>query len=198
MAISGTAAADESPKIGSAIDDFTLVDVQEGQAVSLSDFDEASAVVLMFIATQCPVSNDYNERMAALYEDYREKPVQFIGINSNEREAFAEVLQHAQSNGLDFPVLKDVDNKIADRFDARVTPEIYLLSAKQNGGGPEFVLQYHGAIDDSQKVQNIESQYLRDALEAVLAGADIPKAETKAFGCTIKRVKKSGAGFAAP
>ena len=189
--------AGEGPKIGAKIDNFTLVDVHENQAVSLTDFDEAKALVLLFVATQCPVSNDYNERMAQLYVDYAEKPVQFIGINSNKQEAFQEVLEHAQKNELAFPVLKDMDNKIADVFAAQFTPEVYVLQVKQNGGGPEFVLKYHGAIDDSQKVANIQHHYLRDTLNAMLEGKDVPKTETKAFGCTIKRVEK-GSGFAAP
>ena len=180
------------------VDDFTLIDVHTSQAISLNGFDEAEALVLMFIATQCPVSNDYNERMAQLFKDYEESPVQFIGINPNRQEAFGEVLEHAQTNELAFPVMKDVDNKIADRFDAAVTPEVYLLQPSTNGDGRHLILRYHGAIDDNQAVAKVERRYLREALDAVLAGGDVEKSETKAFGCTIKRVKKEHAPFATP
>ena len=200
LALAGTpsAYAGGAPKIGAMVEDFTLVDVHKSEAASLSDFGEADVLVLMFIATQCPVSNDYNSRMAELLKAYEERPVQFIGINSNKQESFSEVLEHARENELTCPILKDVDNKIADRLDALVTPEVYLLQVMCDGEDAEFVLRYHGAIDDSQSVEKVEHRYLRDSLDAVLAGEEVPKTETKAFGCTIKRVEKDRAPFAAP
>jgi peroxiredoxin len=108
--------------------------------------------------------------------------VRFVGINSNVIEPVEEVAAHAKQNGFPFPVLKDEGNKIADHFDAQFTPEIFVLDAKG-------VLRYHGRIDDSQNPANITSHDLRDALDALLAGKNPPRAETKAFGCTIKRAR---------
>ena len=163
------------------VENFTLEDYN-GVKHSLADFKSSKAIVLMFIATQCPVSNAYNERMAKLYEDYKSKGVAFVGINSNKQESVEEIKKHSKENNFAFPVLKDWNNVIADKLEASVTPEIYVLNSN-------FEVLYHGRIDDSQREARITSKDLREALEAILAGKAVEVAETKAFGCTIKRVK---------
>lgn len=168
-------------KLGSKVDDFTLYDTK-GKPVQFSSL-KGDVTVIMFIATQCPISNDYNERMKAIYSDYAPKGVKFVAINSNHTEPAEEVEQHRVKNGFQFAVYKDPDNKIADRFAAQVTPEVFVLDKKG-------VIRYHGYIDDSRKGE-VKHQGLRLALDAVLAGKEPERAETKAFGCTIKRVKKA-------
>lgn len=166
--------------IGEKLQPFKLNDAT-GKTVDLAGFQGKKAVVLMFIATQCPVSNAYNDRMASLAREYGAKSVAFVGINSNRQESVEEIAGHAAQHGFGFPVLKDVGNVQADRFGAQVTPEIYVYD-------PGWVLRYHGRIDDDRSGANVKSQDLRHALDAVLAGQPVPVAETKAFGCTIKRV----------
>lgn len=138
----------------------------------------------MFIATQCPISNDYNQRMAALDRDYSAKGVRFIGINANRQESIPEVAEHAAKHGFGFTVYKDENNVIADLFGASVTPEVYVFDTS-------WTLRYHGRIDDSRPVAKVTVSDLRNALDALFEGRQAPVAETKAFGCTIKRVKKS-------
>jgi len=166
--------------IGEKLQPFKLNDAT-GKTVDLGSLQGRQAVVLMFIATQCPVSNAYNERMAALAREYGAKGVAFVGINSNRQESVEEIAGHAAQHGFAFPILKDVGNVQADHFGAQVTPEIYVYD-------PGWVLRYHGRIDDDRSGANVKSQDLRNALDAVLAGRAVPVAETKAFGCTIKRV----------
>jgi len=166
--------------IGEKLQPFKLNDAT-GKTVDLGRLPGRQAVVLMFIATQCPVSNAYNERMAALAREYGAKGVAFVGINSNRQESVEEIAGHAVQHGFAFPILKDVGNVQADHFGAQVTPEIYVYD-------PGWVLRYHGRIDDDRSGANVKSQDLRNALDAVLAGRAVPVAETKAFGCTIKRV----------
>jgi peroxiredoxin len=166
--------------IGEKLQPFKLNDAT-GKTVDLARLQGKNAVVLMFIATQCPVSNAYNERMAALSREYAAKGVAFVGINSNRQESVEEIAGHAAQHGFGFPVLKDVGNVQADHFGAQVTPEIYVYD-------PGWVLRYHGRIDDDRSGANVKSQDLRNALDAVLAGKAVPVVETKAFGCTIKRV----------
>ena len=136
--------------------------------------------VLLFIAVQCPVSNAYNERMAKLAEDYKAKGIAVVGINSNVAEDAAAVKAHATEHKLSFPILKDPGNKIADRLGAAVTPEAYFLDANNK-------LVYHGRIDNSRNAAQVESNDLRNALDAALAGKAVEKTEAKAFGCSIKR-----------
>jgi peroxiredoxin len=166
--------------IGERLQPFKLNDTA-GKAVDLGSLQGRKAVVLMFIATQCPVSNAYNDRMAALSREYGAKGVAFVGINSNRQESAEEIAGHAAQHGLTFPILKDVANVQADHFGAQVTPEVYVYD-------PGWVLRYHGRIDDDRSGANVKSQDLRNTLDAILGGRAVPVAETKAFGCTIKRV----------
>lgn len=167
------------PAIGATIEDFTLPDVDNKER-SLKSLAGKNGTVLLFIAVQCPVSNAYNERMAKLAGDYQAKGIAVIGINSNVAEDAAAVKAHASQNKLSFPILKDPGNKIADRLGASVTPEAYFLDANNK-------LVYHGRIDNSRNAAQVESNDLRNALDAALANKTIEKTEAKAFGCSIKR-----------
>src|SRR5260370_36779649 len=169
-----------APAIGTTIDDFKLPDTR-GTEHSLSSLKGKNGTVLIFIATQCPVSNGYNERMEKLAQDYKTKDVNVIGINSNNTEPASEVKSHAAEKHLTFTILKDNGNKIADRLGASRTPGAYVLDV--NGK-----LVYHGRIKDSQKTARITSNDLRDALHEMLAGKQVSKTGGAAFGCTIKRV----------
>jgi peroxiredoxin len=171
-----------SVAIGDKLVPFTLKNY-DGRDVNLASFQGKKALVLMFMATQCPVSNAYNERMAAISTEYAAKGVSFVGLNANRQESVEEVAEHAKAHGFPFPILKDVGNVQADVFGAQVTPEVYVYDSS-------WTLRYHGRIDDNQKGTNITSPDLRNALDAVLAGKEVPAKETKAFGCTIKRVEK--------
>ncbi|MGQ0762832.1 MAG: redoxin domain-containing protein [Acidobacteriota bacterium] len=168
------------PVIGAVIDDFKLSDAK-GKEHSLKSLMGPKGTVILFVATKCPVSNNYNERMEKLAQDYKAKGISVIGINSNYTEPAAEVKSHATERGLTFTILKDEGNKIADRFGATKTPEAYVLDANMK-------LVYHGRIDNSQKIEGITSNDLRDALEELAAGKTISKTGAAAFGCTIKRV----------
>ena len=168
------------PAIGAMIDDFKLPDA-DGAEHTLNSLKGKNGAVIIFIATRCPVSNGYNERMEKLAQDYQSRGINVIGINSNSTEPASEVKSHAAEKHLTFAILKDEGNKIADRFGANHTPEAYVIDASGK-------LVYHGRIDNSQKVEAITSNDLRDALDAVLAGKPIQKTTSVAFGCSIKRV----------
>jgi peroxiredoxin len=167
------------PAIGATIDDFKLPDV-DGKEHSLKSLMGKKGAVLLFIATRCPVSNAYNERMEKLAQDYRARGVTVIGINSNYTEPSTEVKSHAAEKSLTFTILKDEGNKIADRLGATRTPEAYVLDANNK-------LVYHGRIDNSQRPEGITSNDLRDALDEMTAGKAVTKTGGAAFGCTIKR-----------
>jgi peroxiredoxin len=168
------------PAIGTVIDDFKLPDT-DGKEHSLKSLMGAKGTVILFVGTKCPVSNAYNERMEKLAQDYKAKGVNVVGINANSSEPTVEVKSHAADKGLTFTILKDDGNKIADRLGATRTPEAYVLDA----GGK---LVYHGRIDNSQKVEAITSNDLREALDEMLAGKQVSKTGGAAFGCSIKRV----------
>ena len=169
-------------KLGSQVSDFGIKDIQ-GNGVQFSSL-RGDVTVVMFIATQCPVSNAYNERMKALHSEYAPKGVKFVFINANRTESAADVARHAQEHGFPFQVYKDDDDSVADRFGASVTPEAFVMDHTGT-------IRYHGSVDDSQVMERVQTPRLRNALDAVLAGQTVAQPETKAFGCTIKRVKKA-------
>lgn len=167
------------PAIGTTIDDFKLPDA-DGAEHSLKSLTGKNGAVIIFVATKCPVSNAYNDRMEKLAQDYKAKGINVIGINSNNTEPAAEVKSHAGEKHLTFTILKDDGNKIADRMGATRTPEAYVIDSSGK-------LVYHGRIDNSQNTANITSNDLREALDELLAGKPISKTGGAAFGCTIKR-----------
>ena len=170
-------------KIGTPAPDFTLPAADGGGAVALKELlAKNRAVAVIFVATKCPVSNAYNGRMAELAKEYAAKGVAVVGINSNRTEPASEVAAHAKEHGFTFPVVKDEGNRVADAYGATHTPEVFVISPKGD-------LLYHGRIDESQDdPKHVRSPDLRNALEAILAGKPVPAPETKAFGCSIKRV----------
>lgn len=170
----------EPPSIGTMIDDFKLPDA-DGAEHSLKALAGKNGAVIIFMATRCPVSNAYNDRMEKLAQDYKAKGVNVIGINSNNIEPASEVKSHAGEKHLTFAILKDDGNKIADRLGATRTPEAYVI----DGSGK---LVYHGRIDNAQNTANITTNDLRDALDQMIAGKPVTKTGGAAFGCSIKRV----------
>lgn len=169
-------------KLGSPVTDFAVQDLK-GAPVQFSAL-RGPVTVVVFTSTTCPVSNAYNDRMNSVYREYSTKGVKFIFVNANQNESASDVALHAKSVGFVFPVYKDPDNALADRFDAQVTPETYVIDSTGT-------LVYHGQIDDSRNEKRVQQQGLRMALDAVLAGKPVPVAETKAFGCSIKRVRRA-------
>ena len=170
----------QPPAIGTIIDDFKLPDT-DGTEHSLKSLMGNKGAVLIFIATRCPISNAYNERIEQLARDYKAKGINVIGINSNSSESAADVKAHASEKHLTFMILKDEGNKIADRLGANRTPEAYVLDANSK-------LVYHGRIDNSKRIEGVSANDLRDALDEMLAGKAITKTGGAAFGCSIIRV----------
>lgn len=166
---------------GDKASDFTLADL-DGKNLSLADYN-GKTVVLIFTSTKCPYSNAFNQVMSNLASDYSSKDVVVLGINSNKNETVQDVAMHSKQN-LKFAVLKDVNNKVADAYKAQVTPEAFVIDK-------EGTIRYHGALGNSSKPTTDASKAtpdeIRAALDALLAGKEVAKAKTKAFGCSIKR-----------
>jgi thiol-disulfide isomerase/thioredoxin len=144
------------------------------------DPSKSSATVVVFVSTECPISNDYNDRMSALYREYSTRGVQFAFVNANVNESAAKIQKHAKDNEFPFAIVRDDGSKLADKLGAMATPESYVFD--RNGA-----LVYHGYIDDSRNPAVVRVRGLRDAVDALLAGRPIARPETRAFGCTIKR-----------
>ena len=134
-------AADKAPAVlGRKIAEFTLPDAA-GAPVGSGKFKDAKALVVLFVGTECPISNAFMPRLAELSKEYSPRGVQFLAINANRQDSPADVARHFKENHLPFPVLKDAGNRIADQFGALRTPEAFLLDGDR-------VIRYHGRIDD--------------------------------------------------
>jgi peroxiredoxin len=165
--------------IGQPVADFKLPDV-DGKDHSLASLKGKNGTVLIFISAQCPVVRAYNERLEKLAEDYKARGVNVVGINSNVTESVDDIKGHIRDHNLSFAVLRDKDSKIADMLGAERTPEAYFLDAGNK-------LVYHGRIDNNRDMSRVESNDLRDAIDATLTGKPVAKTEAAAFGCSIKR-----------
>ncbi|MBX7168545.1 MAG: redoxin domain-containing protein [Pirellulales bacterium] len=189
MCLPMLAAESATSAVGKSIAAFSLQDFR-GKQVALGDFPEAKAVVVVFLGVECPLAKLYGPRLMELAEAYQAQGVQFIGIDSNRQDSITELAAYARAHGIEFPVLKDAGNVVADQFGAQRTPEVFLLDA-------ERVVRYHGRIDDQYGFTTgggyarpeIRHRDLAAALDALLAGQPVTTTETEVPGCIIGRIK---------
>lgn len=166
--------------IGQPIAPFTLPSVTTGKPESLYEDGKQKVTVFLFLSAECPCSGGYDARLCELANIYSKKGVRFLAINSSANETVKEIETKVAKAGYPFPVLKDVDNIIADQVQAQVTPEAYVVDATG-------ILRYHGRIDDNRIPENVTSHDLRNALDLLLAGKLPTRADVPTFGCAIYR-----------
>ena len=148
-------------------------------------------LVVSFWSKDCPWQKKWDPDLSAIAREYQQKGVRLVAINSNATEYgdAKGLATYRKKSDLPFPILIDKNNKLADLFGAKTTPHIYLISSKGE-------VLYTGAVDNDandNKAQGERQDYLRDALNAALAGKAITVKETKPKGCTIKRTKTRAA-----
>jgi len=148
---------------------------------SLDDYKAAKVLVVVFTCNSCPVAVAYEDRLIALQKDYQDKEVQLVAINVNNipPDRLEKMKERAASKDFNFPYLYDASQSSAKEYGARVTPDVVVLDQDRN-------VVYLGAIDDNMKADKVTKHYLRDALDALLAGKTPATTETNAFGCGIK------------
>jgi peroxiredoxin len=175
-----------SDNLGKKVANFTLKDTK-GHTISLADFKDKKAIVVVFVGTECPINNAFLPRLADLHKDYADRGVQFLAINSNKQDSAERVAKHAKENAMPFPVLKDDGSAVADLFAAQRTPEAFVLDK-------EHLVRYRGRIDDQFGIGFKRSKPTRrdlaEALDEVLAGKTVTVASTAVAGCVIARGNK--------
>jgi peroxiredoxin len=168
------------------IADFTLRDYR-GAERSLREFADRKLVVIAFVGTECPLARLYGTRCGELARQYEPRGVAFIGISSNQQDSVTALGHFAREHKIDFPILKDVNNVVADRFGAERTPEVFVLDGERK-------IRYRGRVDDQYGIgynrPKAEHRYLRDALDRLLAGKPVSASVTEAEGCFIGRVQQ--------
>lgn len=169
--------------LGSEIPQFALPAVGGGTR-SPADYANARALVLIQSCNHCPYVQAWEGRMKAIQRDYAEQGVRLVAISSNDAEAYPEdsfekMARRAEQEGFTFDYLYDEDQSVARALGAERTPEVFLFDERRR-------LRYHGAIDDSRNEDAVTSHWLREALDAVLAGQDPPTPESAPVGCSVK------------
>jgi thiol-disulfide isomerase/thioredoxin len=180
-------------EIGKPAPDFQLPGV-DGKNYSLSSFKDARVLALVFICNHCPTAQAYEERIKQLVTDYGPKGVEIVAVSPNDPEAvrldelgysdlgdnFEEMKIRAKDMQYNFVYLYDGDNQqMSKAYGAQATPHIFIFDNERR-------LRYNGRIDNSEKPGTATQHDARLAIEALLAGKEVPVQVTKTFGCSIK------------
>ncbi len=175
--------------LGRKVDNFVLNDFY-GKPHALADYKGKKVVVIAFLGTECPLVKLYGPRLAQMQQTYGGQGVQFLGVNANRQDAITDIASYARVHHIGFPILKDLNNRLADRLGAVRTPEIFVLDH-------EGVIRYHGRIDDQYGVgyarKSAAQCFLQSTIEELLAGKPVSHTETGVVGCFIGRVHRPDA-----
>jgi thiol-disulfide isomerase/thioredoxin len=185
-------------KIGQSAPDFNLPAV-DGRNYKLTDFDAADILVVIFTCNHCPTAQAYEQRIKRLAIDYKPKGVAVVAISPNDPNAvrldelgysdlsdsLEEMKIRARDQKFKFPYLYDgYEQKVSRTYGPTATPHVFIFDKQRK-------LRYVGRIDDSEKPEQVKSHDTRNAIEALLAGREVPVGKTKTFGCSIKWSDKS-------
>jgi thiol-disulfide isomerase/thioredoxin len=184
--------------LGAQAPDFTLPGVDDKE-YSLKDFANAKVLVIVFTCNHCPTAQYYEERLNSIVDDYKNKGVALVAISPNDEnsvrldelgytdlgDSFEDMKIRARDRKFNFPYLHEGDKAgIARKYGPTATPHAFVFDSDRR-------LRYVGRIDDSERESLVKSRDLRNALDALLAGSEVPIKQTKAFGCSIKWAGKA-------
>lgn len=180
-------AADPAPVLGRKLTELSLKD-HRGREWTLQDFTDKPVLVVVFTGTECPLVQLYAARLQQLSSELADQGVAVIALDANQQDNLTEIGAQVRRLELTFPVLKDLQNKIADQLGARRTPEAFVLDRDR-------IVRYHGRIDDQYAVGGKQRTAptrtdLKEAVRDVLAGAPVSVAETEVVGCLIGKVRQ--------
>ena len=165
--------------------DFSLPNI-DGQTVSLSDFDQAPGLLVVFMCNHCPFVVHLADALAEFAREYTEKGLAIVGISSNDIENYPDdspelMVAEAQRRGYVFPYLYDETQEVAKTYRAACTPDFFLYDADKK-------LAYRGQFDSTRPDSGATptGADLRAACDAVLAGQAPSDSQTPSIGCNIK------------
>lgn len=172
-------------ELGTKAPDFALPDTR-GNEVSLEDFDEAELIVVVFMCNHCPFVKHVRQEIINVANDYKDKGVEFVAINSNDVENHPEdspkqMALEAEKYNYPFPYLYDESQEVAKKYRAACTPDFYVFDKDRK-------LVYRGQLDDSRPGNDepINGKDLRMALDETLAGDTVSIEQKPSMGCNIK------------
>ncbi len=159
----------------------------DGAKASLAELAKKNGLCVIFSCNTCPYVIGWEDRYNEIEAACAKNNIGFVLVNSNEAkrngdDSLDEMKAHAKEKGYGkYAYVVDENHVVADAFGATKTPDVFLFNA-------EMKLAYKGAIDDNMKQKDsVKEPYLKNAIEAMVAGKPINPGETKAIGCSIKR-----------
>jgi hypothetical protein len=142
------------------------------------------ATVVYWTCNHCPYALAWEDRMHAVSRDYAGLGVRTLAINSNDAESYpgdslAAMAERVAEEDWPHPFLHDESQEVARAWGAERTPHVYVLD-------PQLEIRYVGAPDGDYEDESRDAEWVRAALDAVLAGENVAEPKTDAVGCTIK------------
>jgi peroxiredoxin len=172
--------------LGTSAPEFQLPDVVSGETISLANFADKTALLVMFICRHCPFVKHVQDELAAIGKDYQNKSLGIVAISANDVENYPDdapdqLQQMAKELGFTFPVCYDESQTVAKAYTAACTPDFFLFDADRK-------LAYRGQLDDSRPGNDkpVTGQDLRAAIDALLAGQSVSADQKPSIGCNIK------------
>ena len=186
-------------KIGDFAPDFSLPGI-DGKTHTLADYKDAKILMVAFISNHCPDSHAAEGRMKKLIADMQGKGFAFIAINPNNpyglsidelgyskyNDGFEDMKRYAADSGFTFPYLYDGDTQaVAKAYGCLATPHVFIFDSERK-------LRYKGQFDDSrfEDAATVKTSDARNAVEALVAGKEVPVETTKPHGCSTKWLGK--------
>ena len=173
-------------ELGTAAPDFSLPDVVSGETVSLNDFADKKALLVMFICRHCPFVKHVESELAQIGIDYESKDVGIVAVSANDAAEFPDdapesLKEMAEQLGFKFPFLYDESQETAKAYSAACTPDFFLFDRSRK-------LVYRGQLDDSRPDSGkpVTGKDLRAAVDAVLNDQAINADQRASIGCNIK------------
>lgn len=172
--------------LGTPAPPFNLLDVVSDKWVSIHDFDEKTALLVMFICNHCPYVKHVADELARIGHDYADRSVGIVAISANDVSTHPDdspvrMKQEARARGYSFPYCYDETQDVAIAYSAACTPDFFLFDRNR-------LLVYRGQLDDSRPGNGVPvtGKDLRGAIDAVLTGAAVPPIQRPSVGCNIK------------
>ena len=172
--------------LGTQAPDFSLADVVSGRTVSLRDFDDATALLVMFICRHCPYVAHVRPAIAALGREHVGSGLGIVAISANDPATYPEdapegLAAEAVEAGYTFPYLFDETQEVAKAYTAACTPDFFLFDRDRQ-------LVYRGQFDPSRPANDVPvtGRDVRAAVEAVLEGHAVSQEQRPSVGCSIK------------
>lgn len=173
-------------ELGTQAPDFQLPEPATGRSVSLADFEDASALLIIFMCNHCPYVKHIAGALADFAREYQPKGLAVVGINANHVEGYPDdspekMVEEVKSRGYVFPYLYDETQGVAKAYKAACTPDFFLFDKRRQ-------LVYRGQFDESRPRSDlpVTGQDLRAAVKAVLSGRPLSSEQRPSIGCNIK------------